>query len=186
MPATAALLQRTADALADDGAKVEHVKSPVDSGEQLGLFFQMVGAAVSPSMDDVSAESLGSHRSWLRLEERRAAVRDARGRAWFEDWDVLLCPVTPSGALPHDQEHGLFERAFSVNGVERPFTDNLFWTGMIGILGLPSAVPPIGRTPEGLPVGVQVVAPLYRDRTAIAVARMIAEHTGGYEPPPGF
>jgi amidase len=180
-----ALLERLANALGDEGAKVEPVRPPVDPTEQFSLFFQMVGAAVSPSMDDESAERLGSHRMWLRLEEQRAAVRAAWARS-FTEWDVLLCPVTPTAALPHDQEHGLFERAFAVNGVERPSTDNLFWTGVIGVLGLPSAVPPIGRTPEGLPVGVQVVAPFLRDRTAIGVARTIAELTGGYEPPPDF
>jgi amidase len=56
------------------------------------------------------------------------------------------------------------------------------WTGLIGVIGLPSAVPPIGRTPEGLPVGVQCVAPWLRDRDAIEIARRI----GRYEVPPGF
>jgi amidase len=180
-----ALLERAADALADAGAVVEHVRPPVDTSEQLGLFFAMVGAAVAPSMDDAAAEAMGSHRGWLALEERRAAVRAAWAR-WFEAWDVLLCPVTPTEALPHDTEHTMFERAFSVDGVERPFADNLFWTGMIGILGLPAAVPTIGRTAGGLPVGVQVVAPYLRDRSAVAVASMIADLTGGYAPPPGF
>jgi amidase len=43
-------------------------------------------------------------------------------------------------------------------------------------------VPPIGRTPSGLPVGVQVVAPYLHDRTAVRVASLL----GRYQPPPGF
>jgi amidase len=181
-----ALLQRTADALADAGAKVEVVKPPVPPHEQQAVFFSMISAAISPSFDDAIADELsGSHRAWLRAEEQRAAMRETWAR-WFVDYDVLLCPVTPTGALPHDQEHEFFDRVFAVNGVERPFADNVIWNGLIGILGLPSAVPPIGRVEGNLPVGIQVVAPYLHDRTSNAVARIISEQAGGYEPPPGF
>ena len=37
---------------------------------------------------------------------------------------------------------------------------------MFGVLGLPVAVPPVGRTADGLPVGMQVVAPFLHDRDA--------------------
>jgi len=36
------------------------------------------------------------------------------------------------------------------------------------------------------PVGVQIVAPYLRDRTAIDFARRLADVVGGFEPPPGF
>jgi hypothetical protein len=61
----------------------------------------------------------------------------------------------------------------------------VWWTGMFGVLGLPSAVPPIGRTVDGLPVGIQVVAPYLRDRDAVRLAGLLAGVAGGYEPPPG-
>jgi amidase len=61
------------------------------------------------------------------------------------------------------------------------------WTGLIGVLGLPSAVPPVGRTPAGLPVGIEVVASFLRDREAIRLAGILAEVSGGgYLAPPGF
>jgi amidase len=56
---------------------------------------------------------------------------------------------------------------------------------MFGVLGLPVAVPPVGRTAAGLPVGIHVVAPYLQDRTAISIAGLLAEVAGGYEPPPG-
>ena len=61
------------------------------------------------------------------------------------------------------------------------------WLGLIGVLGLPSVVVPIGRTksPE-LPVGMQVVAPWYHERRAIRAAELMADVLGGYVPPPGF
>jgi amidase len=43
----------------------------------------------------------------------------------------------------------------------------------------------VGRTRDGLPVGIQVVAPYLEDRTAVDVARRMAEVVGGYGPPPG-
>ena len=79
-------------------------------------------------------------------------------------------------------------RTIVVNGESQPYLNNIAWTGMIGIMGLPSAVPPIGLTASGLPVGVQVVAPYLHDRTAIRVAALLVEAVddAGYRPPPGF
>jgi amidase len=40
------------------------------------------------------------------------------------------------------------------------------------------------RTPGGLPVGAQIVGPLYEDDTAITFAELLGDVIGGYEPPP--
>ncbi len=45
---------------------------------------------------------------------------------------------------------------------------------------------PVGRTPDGLPVGIQIIAAHLEDRTAIDFARRLADEIGGFEPPPGF
>ena len=50
---------------------------------------------------------------------------------------------------------------------------------------LPATVAPIGRTPAGLPVGLQIVGPYLEDRTTIDFARRLGAVIGGYEPPPG-
>ena len=60
------------------------------------------------------------------------------------------------------------------------------WLGLIGIVGLPSAVVPIGRTAAGLPVGMQIVAPYLHDRRAVRAAQLVETVLGGYEVPPGF
>ena len=174
------VLGRLAGSVADAGAKVEAVELPVPMDEQVSLFFGMITPAISPSMpDDVAEAFSGSHLAWLRLEEQRAAAR-ARWAQWFEDWDVLLCPVTPTPAFPHDQDGDYFTRTIDINGERRPYIENVAWAGLIGIVGLPSAVPPIGRTDAGLPAGVQVVAPMFHDRTAVRVAGLL----GRFEPPP--
>jgi amidase len=181
-----ALLRQAADALADAGAKVEEAHPPVDFAEQNGLFVQMISGAVSPSMDDDAAEVMsGSHRQWLRGEEHRARIRKVWAE-WFESYDALLCPVMPTPAITHQQEGDMFSRSIEINGEPVPYINLISWTGFIGITCLPSAVPPIGRTPSGLPVGVQVVTPYLRDRDAIALAGHLADLVGGYDVPPGF
>jgi len=181
-----ALLRGAADALADAGAKVEDAHPPVDFAEQSGLFVQMISGAVSTSMDDEVAEVMsGSHRQWLRGDEKRAEVRRMWAE-WFESYDALLCPVMPTPAIPHQQEGDMFDRSIDINGDPIPYINLISWTGFIGITCLPSAVPPIGRTPGGLPVGVQVVTPFLRDRDAIALAGHVADLVGGYDVPPGF
>lgn len=182
-----ALLRNAADKLADAGAKVEDAHPPVDFAEQVGVFMTMITAAISPSMADEIADTMsGSHRAWLRAELQRAALR-AKWAEWFDTYDALLCPVMLTPAIPHTQDGDFFSRTVDVNGAAESYFKLVSWTGLIGIAGLPSAVPPIGRTPGGLPVGVQVVTPYLRDREAIKLASIIADVTsGGYDVPPGF
>jgi amidase len=180
------LLRATADSLSRAGAKLDDGRPPVDYGAQVELFFRMVGAAASPSAPDATAEvSAGSHRAWLRAEEERASRRHVWAD-WFERYDVLLCPALAIPAFPHVRVGNFMDRTVEVNGEPRSIISTVSWLGFIGVVGLPSAVVPIGRTKAGLPVGVQVVAPFLHDLRAVRVAQLIGEVTGGYEVPPGF
>ena len=66
----------------------------------------------------------------------------------------------------------------------RGYVDLVSWTGLIGITGHPSAVPPIGRTTAGIPVGMQIVGAYLRDRDTVAGARIVEDLLGGFTPPP--
>jgi amidase len=181
-----ALLGAAADQLADAGAKVEDAHPPVDFDEQVALFNAMILPAISPSVDDELQDPLsGVHRQWLRDEERRTALRRVWAE-WFEQHDLLLCPVLNTPAFEHDHEGDFISRSVAVNGEPLPYTALVSWPGLIGIAGLPSAVPPIGRTAAGLPVGMQMVGAYLRDRDAIAGARLVEEVVGGFVPPPAF
>ena len=120
------------------------------------------------------------------------SAREARNRhkaAWatfFEDFDALLCPVTPTPAFPHDHNPDVDARTIRVNGVSKPYGDQFTWLQAIGAVHLPVVGAPVGWTPAGLPVGMQIVAPEYGDRTAIDVARRMADVIGGFQAPPGF
>ena len=181
-----ALLGAAADRLADAGAKVEETHPPVPFAEQVALFNAMILPAIAPSLDlDQQDVASGSHRQWLRGEEQRAALRGVWAE-WFETHDLLLCPVMSVPAIAHDQAGDFMTRTITVNGESRSYTDLVSWTGLIGITGHPSAVPPIGRTATGIPVGMQMVGAYLRDRDAIAGARLVEDLLGGFTPPPQF
>ena len=100
-------------------------------------------------------------------------------------------PVTCTAAFAHNLDggwpEGLFTRTLAIDGKTRPYTDFIRWTPLIGGVHLPATVPPLGRTRDGLPVGVQVVAGHYEDRTALAFARSLAELVGAdFVAPPRF
>jgi amidase len=126
-----------------------------------------------------------SHRDWLRVNERRHQMR-LLWEAFFEDWDVLICPAAASAAFPHDHVGERHERKITVNGKRVPTTDQLFWAGYSGCFYLPSTVAPMGLTPDGLPAGVQIISRQYGDHTAIRFAELLEKEYGGFAPPPGY
>lgn len=129
--------------------------------------------------------SIQRHREWLIANEMRERMRVEWAKL-FIDYDVLLCPITPTAAIPHDQNEPPTSRTISVNGTPRPYHDQLAWAGVVGMAYLPATVAPVGFTPAGLPVGIQIVGPYLEDRTPLAFARHLADVIGGFEPPPGY
>ena len=73
-----------------------------------------------------------------------------------------------------------------MNGRRVPAVDQLFWAGLTGKVYLTAAVAPIGFTPGGRPMGVQIAGPQYGDRTCIAFARLLEREYQAFVPPPGF
>ncbi len=124
------------------------------------------------------------HREWIRSNTQREKLRLAWG-AFFEDWDILLCPQMATPAFPHDQSP-MIGRTLTVDNEEQPYFQQLFWAGMIVNSYLPSTVFPTGPSRDGLPIGVQAVSAPYRDYRCIEFARQIAEEIGGFQPPPGY
>jgi amidase len=180
------MLRAVVERLADAGAKVDDDRPPVEFAQQRELFTRMILPAISPSLPDEQAEaSSGSHRAWLRAEEARAALRGTWAE-WFGGHDLLLLPVMTVPAFPHDHQPEFLQRTIEINGESRALISTIDWLGLIGIVGLPSAVVPIGRTAAGLPVGMQIVAPYLHDRRAVRAAQLVEETLGGYTPPPAF
>ena len=80
----------------------------------------------------------------------------------------------------------MLDHIVMVNGKPRNHVEISNWLMIVNATNQPSVAVPIGRTAAGLPVGMQIVAPYLRDRSAIRVAELVSEVIGGYEVPPGF
>jgi amidase len=175
-----AVLSDAVDALARAGARITEGwpdgVDPVAQAESFGFHVRLFFAYEQPGGDLPPLAEAFDH------ERRRMAARAAWARH-FDDVDVFLCPATFSPAFPHDPRP--FEaRTIATPGGERPYADQAFWVAQASLPGLPAVVAPGGRTPGGLPVGVQVVGPLFEDDTAISFAGLLGEVAGGYQPPP--
>jgi len=160
--------RQTEEEFAANAAKV-HGFSPGDDS----YFAKMLRAYVMP------------HRSWLMVNERRHQMR-LLWEAFFEDWDVMICPAAASAAFPHDHVGERHERTIAVNGKRVATTDQLFWAGYSGCFLLPSTVAPLGLTPQGLPSGVQIITRQYDDFTAIRFAELLEKEYARFVPPPGY
>jgi amidase len=58
------------------------------------------------------------------------------------------------------------------------------WISFATLTGCPATVAPVGRTKDGLPVGVQIMGPFLEDATPIGIAMRMADVTGGFIAPP--
>jgi amidase len=125
-----------------------------------------------------------SHREWMRTNTRREKLRNAWG-AFFEEWDILICPQMATPAFPHDHSN-FVERTITVDNIEQPYFQQLFWAGIVVNAYLPSTVFPTGPSRNGLPIGLQAVSAPYRDHRTIEFARLIAREIGGFVPPPAY
>lgn len=180
------LLTALADRLADAGAQVRDSHPEVPFAEAFEIYWTLLSAANGLNEADADPPCPApSHRRWLACDEERRRQR-AVWRDWFTGFDVLLCPVLAVTGYPHDQTGTFATRSVAVNGRPRTHVDIARWTGLVGALGLPVAVAPVGATAAGRPVGVQIVADRWRDLTATRFAALAAGLTGGYRVPPGF
>ena len=124
-----------------------------------------------------------SHRDWIVADDARAQLRQ-RWRELFAEFDVVLCPVMPTPAFPQDQSPDPWLRTIKIDGDHYNYGDQLVWSGLATAPGLPSTVLPIGRSEDGLPIGVQALGPMYEDRTPLRFAELIEREFGGFAPPP--
>ncbi|TCO52028.1 amidase [Kribbella antiqua] len=166
-----AALSDTVDRLGRSGAKiVEGWPDGVDPSEQaeafgfqVGLFFALHGE----SADFASLSAVVEH------ERRRMALR-VMWQRYFEDVDVLLCPASFTTAFPHD-DRPFEQRTIKTSYGEQRYDAQVFWIAHASLIGLPAVSMPIGRTPDDLPVGAQVIGPWHEDDTPITFAELLAD-----------
>ena len=126
-----------------------------------------------------------THWEWLQVDNERHRMRLAWAE-FFESFDLLLCPIATTTAFEHNQQGERQDRMITVNGKPQPSTTQMFWAGLPCNFYLPSTVAPAGLGQSGLPVGVQIVGPQYRDYRCIHFAQLLEREYYGFTPPPGY
>jgi amidase len=188
------------------GVQVSEDARPVDSAESHRVYIHLLRAATGAAYDDAAyAEAqqrlrayapdddsyparhfrgnTSSHRRWVQVDETRARLR-RQWAAFFEQHDLLICPVGTTPAFAHNQQGDRWDRMIPVNGHTQPSTDALFWAGYPGVVGLPATAVPLGLSPEGLPVGAQIVGPVFGDPECLRFAQWLEREYRAFVPPP--
>jgi amidase len=153
---------------------VAHIQSEVDSLDPSDLSQPAVTARAA----------IMSHGDWLRVNNERERLR-YQWRAFFDEWDILLCPTLATPAFEHDHSE-MQQRALKVDADERPYFEQLFWAGIVIASYLPSTVFPTGPSVTGLPIGLQAIGAEYDDLRTIDFTRLLAREIGGFTPPPAY
>ena len=202
-------LQDLADRLAKAGANLKKEKPDINLGDNHRLRDYLEFTALSLSRPQEifnwAVNQLGTlknddqniserwvralaayHRDWHIFNIMRAVIRQ-KWADYFQKFDVLLCPVVRIAAYHHDHTE-IAKRVTQFNGQDLDYWDVVGpWTSLCNVSYLPATVAPIGFTPEGLPVGVQIIGPYLEDHTPIQFAMLLEEQlTGSFKVPPGF
>jgi amidase len=193
------------------GAIVEAVRCPVDAEALIFaytmLLFALTGAGLPSSRRYIYealrgpakiARAMGAkplswaqgilahtarHGEWLQANEARVQMTDVMER-FFARHDILLAPVCPTPAFPHDHRPFPVRKLTCSDGRKIAYLEILDWIALATICGLPATVIPAGLTSQGLPVGAQIIVLRDGDSLALAVAQAIDELISSFRAPP--
>src|SRR5579859_2144122 len=129
--------------------------------------------------------ALSSFADWQQQNFRRLAYR-AQWQAYFNQVDVFLSPVAFTAAFAHDHSEPQDQRVVATSAGPRRYMEMLNWIAPATLTGCPATVAPVGRTPQGLPVGIQIMGPFWEDATPITFADLLSKELGAFTPPPGY
>jgi amidase len=194
-PETRAAIRVAAEALRGAGFTVEpFLPAGLEEARQLWWkFFGITGAMllspllkgreaeVSPMLKQffewATAEPAHTGRSLLEAWIRRDAAR-IQFAAQMQKYPILLCPAAAIPAFRHG------ERSWQVEGKTVKYLDAWSYTEWFNLLGNPGAVLPIGRSPERLPIGVQIVGRAWEEESVLSVAAVLEKECGPAGKPP--
>jgi amidase len=189
--------------LGDAGAKVDVTMPALDQQAYMRDYLTLLVAitslgdsrqdreerAAQADRDDPFADATATGMTldaadYVRLLGRREAAR-APWRAFFEEWDVLVCPTALDAAFPH-QTGPQGERVHEIDGRSVPYMLNIVYPMWAIFTGQPATAFPAGLNSAGLPLGLQAIGPYLEDRTTMQFARLLEREWRGFERPPGY
>jgi len=153
----------------------------IAGGMLLGSMIKGREADLSPIFKQfsswVTAEPCHTGQTLLDTWIQRDVVR-MQVFAQMREYPILLCPVASVPAFRHG------ERTWKINGQTVQYLDAWSYCEWFNLLGTPAAVVPVGRSAEGLPIGVQIVARPWQEELVLAVAAAVEKECGGWREPP--
>jgi amidase len=175
----AAVIERAGVTLASGGAQVHDAHPDLSLGDdtfrtlRAWNFQARFGRLLAEHPDEFKPSLAANIRAGdsltgadvARAYVQRTALAETM-RRFFSEYDVLALPVSAVPPFPADQEYPT-----SINGVEQ--SDYLAWMRsayLITVTGCPAISVPAGTTSDGLPVGLQLVAPHGADRRLLEIA----------------
>lgn len=180
----AAVVEASAQVFTRGGARVAAASPDLSSAEhcfrtlRAWLFWSSYGDLLQRHPDELKpslADNIRAGRDLTGEDVAQAyAERTALSetmRLFFEDHDVLVLPTSQVPPFPVEQEYPT-----EING--HPMITYLDWMRsayFITVTGCPAISLPAGTTSDGLPVGIQVVAPHGADRRLLEVAAAFEE-----------
>ena len=180
-----AICQRAAHRLTEMGAAVEQVSFDVSDGRdpyQTWRGAWMVGQQFArlSQLEQFGANLQGNVKAGLKVtvldlakaEQTRLAVFH-RFRALFDRFDLLLTPAAPVRPYPVTMNF-----PSEING--KTFENYVDWIApafLVTLVSLPAGSVPAGMTGDGLPVGLQIVAPRFDEPRILSVAKLIQQAT---------
>ena len=194
-PETRTAIRTAAAGLHDAGFRVEPFRpNGLELARQLWWkFFGITGgmllrpltedrdADLSPILREfsgwVAAEPPHTAQSLLDMWMQRDELRMCMLRQ-MREYPILLCPVASIPAFRHG------ERSWKVENQEVKYLDAWSYCEWFNLLGNPAAVVPIGVSPDGLPIGVQIVGRPWEEEMVLEIANVVEEECGGWRRPP--
>ena len=167
---TQAALQAVADTLQAGGCTVLRSSERLPN---LQMAHQIYSGLLNTFMTrgQPGATSISAH-EWLTLLDRRAGLQQ-QWQALFEHVDVVLTPVLGCTAYPHIDPMDWASATVQMDGQAQPLGPQIFWPGIATVAGLPATSAPVGRDRDGLPIGLQVIGPMFEDLTPLALVRRL-------------
>jgi aspartyl-tRNA(Asn)/glutamyl-tRNA(Gln) amidotransferase subunit A len=176
-PEIAACCAARAQQFADLGATVDEVGAIFPSPREALLTLWAAGAATllsgfpkqRHSLCDRGLVAVASEGEQIRAIDYVAAdmVRTTLGQrmaAFHQRYDLLLTPMMPVAALPIGQD-------LNDPATERSWIDWTPFSYPFNMTRQPAATVPCGLTSAGLPIGLQIVGPLYAEDRVLRAAR---------------
>jgi amidase len=186
-----AICRHAARQLQDAGAAVEEIRFDASDGRDPYLTWRgawMVGRQFTrlAQLEAFGENLKGNVKSGMKVTALELAAAEhkreqvfQRFRALFDRFDVLLTPAAPLKPFPVEMNF-----PNEING--RKLDNYIDWIApafLITLVSLPAGSVPAGKTADGLPVGLQIVAPRFEEPRILSIVKLVqAAHPIGWPP----